>query len=147
MKYLKIFLSPLALFFLFGFTQEPTYTLTVNVENAVPSKGYVLLILFEGEKGFPSDQDQAVAYDGKKVDEGKATIVFSDLPAGEYAIAALHDENANGKMDTNMLGIPKEAYGASNDAKASFGPPKFEDAKFQISGDTEIDIRLRKVFN
>ena len=146
MKRLQTVLAIAFLGLLLGFKPVQNYTLAVNVTNADPSTGYVLLILFEGAEGFPSDQDKAKAYDGEKVSNGQATIVFHDLPEGEYAIAAFHDANSNGKMDTNMLGIPKEAYGASNDAKGTLGPPKFEDARFEIQGDTEITIKLRKVF-
>ena len=63
-----------------------------------------------------------------------ATCRFSDLKQGLYAVAAFHDENDNGKLDTNWLGIPVEGSGASNGAKGYMGPPKFADAAFEYSG-------------
>lgn len=63
-----------------------------------------------------------------------ATCRFSDLRNGLYAVAAFHDENDNGKLDVNWLGIPVEGSGASNGAKGYMGPPKFADAQFQYSG-------------
>jgi uncharacterized protein (DUF2141 family) len=49
-------------------------------------------------------------------------------------VSAFHDENSNGKMDTNFVGKPREGVGASNNAKGHFGPPKFDDAAFRYSG-------------
>ncbi|MGB0522296.1 MAG: DUF2141 domain-containing protein [Flammeovirgaceae bacterium] len=141
----------LSIALLFGITSfsgkgDDTYTLTVNIEEIKKDEGYVLLILFKGEEGFPSDSKKAYAYDGCPVKGKKASLVFKDLPAGTYAIAALHDANSNGEMDTNVLGIPKEDYGASNDAHSRFGPPKYKDAKFDISADKTISIKMRSVF-
>jgi len=47
-----------------------------------------------------------------------------------YAVSVFHDENYNGKLDTNLLGIPREGVGASNDARGNFRPPKFGAAAF-----------------
>jgi uncharacterized protein (DUF2141 family) len=65
---------------------------------------------------------------------GHGECNFTGLRPGTYAISVFHDENSNGKLDTNFLGIPKEGVGASNDAKGHFGPPKFADAAFQFPG-------------
>jgi len=65
---------------------------------------------------------------------GSALCVFKDVPKGVYGISAFHDENENGKLDTNLLGLPTEDYCASRDARNTFGPPSFEDAKFSYAG-------------
>jgi len=71
-------------------------------------------------------------------------VVFEDLPFGEYAVSLMHDENRNGKIDTNFLGIPKEGYGASNDAKAVLGPPKYADARFLLDKpDMTMEIKVK----
>lgn len=62
------------------------------------------------------------------------TGTFADLPDGEYAVSAIHDENANGRMDTNVMGIPTEKWGFSNDAAGTMGPPQFADARFVLMG-------------
>ncbi len=67
-------------------------------------------------------------------------VVFESLPPGEYAISVFHDENKNGKMDSNFFGIPKEGVGASNDAKGQLGPPHDKDAKFNFTGNTQSII-------
>jgi uncharacterized protein (DUF2141 family) len=141
-----IFLLCLGTAMLLASVRPAGHTLTVEAHNLDSDSGYVLLILFKGEEGFPSDAERAHAYTGELVKGKKATLQFRDLPSGEYAIAALHDENSNGKMDTNMLGIPKEAYGASNDANNPFGPPKYADARFTLSSDTTLRIRMRRIF-
>ena len=69
--------------------------------------------------------------------KGDLKIVIHDLPAGEYAIASYHDENGNGKLDTNALGLPEEGYGFSNDARGMFGPPKFSEAVFEFDGKSD----------
>jgi uncharacterized protein (DUF2141 family) len=79
-----------------------------------------------------------------KIQESQARCDFEDIPPGTYALAVIHDENMNGKLDTNWLGIPKEGYGFSNDARASLGAPAFSDASFQYDGQNlDFTISLR----
>ena len=66
---------------------------------------------------------------------GAVRFVVDDLSPGRYAVAAFHDANDNGELDTNLLGIPSEGYGFGNDASAAFGPPSFESAAVTV-GDT-----------
>ena len=73
----------------------------------------------------------------------KVQVIYANLVYGWYGISIYHDENANGKMDKNAMGIPKEAYGFSNNAKGLFGKPGYEDVKFQInSPEKQITINL-----
>ncbi len=72
-----------------------------------------------------------------------AHLVFRDLPAGDYAVKVMHDENGNGKLDTNMLGMPLEGYGFSNDPKV-MRKPTFEEARFALPAEgAAIAITLR----
>jgi uncharacterized protein (DUF2141 family) len=59
---------------------------------------------------------------------------FAAVAPGAYAVAVVHDENGNGRLDRNLLGIPTEGVGASNNPVSHFGPPKFGDARFDYSG-------------
>jgi uncharacterized protein (DUF2141 family) len=78
-----------------------------------------------------------------KVRDTKARCDFEDIPPGTYALAVIHDENMNGKLDTNMLGIPTEGYGFSNNAKALLGTPSFSAASFPYDGrNLELTISL-----
>ena len=65
---------------------------------------------------------------------GSALCVFKGVPQGVYGISAFHDQNNNGKLDTNFIGLPTEDYCASRDARNTFGPPSFADAKFRYNG-------------
>jgi len=73
-----------------------------------------------------------------------ALCVFSELPKGVYGISAFHDENKNGKLDTNLVGYPTEEYCASNNARNTFSAPSFSDAKFKYSGGTlELNAHMK----
>lgn len=117
--------------------------ITVKINNCHNDKGEVLVTLYKSEDGFPEEPEKAYKKITSKIKDGKSDIVFSDIPYGEYAISILHDENGNGKMDKNMIGIPKEGNGASNNPE-SFGPPKYKDAKFMLNSQAStIDIKLK----
>jgi uncharacterized protein (DUF2141 family) len=66
------------------------------------------------------------------------TLFIPDLPPGKYAVAAYVDNNKNGRQDKNFLGMPKEIYGFSNDARGMFGPPDFAAAAFEIGENAVI---------
>ena len=73
-----------------------------------------------------------------------ALCVFNELPKGVYGISAFHDENKNGKLDTNFVGYPTEEYCASRNARNTFSAPSFSDAKFAFKGGTlELDARMK----
>ena len=74
--------------------------------------------------------------------DGQTVLRIEDLPDGDYAISLLHDTNGNGKMDFNLFGKPTEKFGFSNKAAGSFGPPKFDAARFSVTGDTVQVIEL-----
>jgi uncharacterized protein (DUF2141 family) len=69
-----------------------------------------------------------------KVRDRQARCDFLDLQPGTYALAVIHDENMNGKLDTNEVRIPTEGYGFSNDASALMGAPSFNAASFPYDG-------------
>ena len=91
--------------------------------------GQVLCALYRDEGTWLSESP----FRNAKTESGSAwaTCVFAAVPFDTYAIAALHDENSNGKMDKNFIGIPREGYAASRDAHlAGIGAPDWEDAIF-----------------
>jgi uncharacterized protein (DUF2141 family) len=114
----------------------------VNVYNIRSDSGKLYLSLYNSEKGYPKKPADAFRLVFSDIQHGKCKIVLDHIPPGTYAVACYHDENKNGKMDTNFFGAPTEGTGASNDAKGSMGPPKFKDAKFTIDHDTTIDIKV-----
>ncbi|MCB9637965.1 MAG: DUF2141 domain-containing protein [Myxococcales bacterium] len=108
-------------------------TIHIHIKGLRSNKGFVSITLFNSAKGYPMRPQHAVARLQLKLKSDKALFVFRDLPFGRYAAAAYHDENGNGKLDTNWIGIPREGTAASNDAKGFMGPPKFRDANFPLS--------------
>lgn len=119
---------------------DPLAILNVIVKNLRSNDGQVKIALFNSEDGFPDKSEKAFKRTVHKIDQQQVEVNFEDVPFGTYAVGILHDENVNGEMDSNWLGIPNEGYGASNDAKGSFGPPSYDDARFEIKSDTMVVI-------
>jgi uncharacterized protein (DUF2141 family) len=118
-------------------------TLTVSLTDVRNDEGRLAVALFASEGDFPR-QERALRGQLLPIEGGRATVTFADLEPGVYAIAVLHDENSNSKMDFNFLGIPLEGYGFSNDAPVSFGPPSFKAAAFKlVARRSRSSIRLR----
>jgi len=94
-------------------------------------KGTVNCTLFTSADGYPNDESKAARRVKTIIEHGRAACVFDEPRAGTYAFSFFHDENENGKLDTNFLGMPSEGVGASNDAHSALGGPKWDDAKFE----------------
>ncbi|MDB9755239.1 DUF2141 domain-containing protein [Winogradskyella sp.] len=120
-------------------TETEAYTITVTVKDAANNEGKIFLALYNSETDFLD-----TIYKGTKstITNNGCTVTFKDIPKGVYAISIFHDENDNGKMDTNFVGIPKEAYGCSNNAKGFMGPPKWKDANFELNANKTLTIAL-----
>ncbi|MBC8009694.1 MAG: DUF2141 domain-containing protein [Burkholderiales bacterium] len=71
-----------------------------------------------------------------------AKAQFLDLAPGSYALAAVHDENESGEMDTNWIGMPREGMGFSRDPKSFLGPPKFKDSVLEVKKSEEIEVNF-----
>lgn len=120
-------------------TAEPanrpeTTRLTIFVNGFKNDKGQAGIAVYRSADGFPSDRSKAAVGRALPIKSGRASWTVPELKPGRYAILVLHDENSNGKMDTNLLGIPTEGYGVSRDARRQFGPPLFEEAALTIKG-------------
>jgi uncharacterized protein (DUF2141 family) len=109
-------------------------SITVPIGGLKSDEGQVGCLLFSSSDGFPSKPQKAAGMMFVKISSKSATCVFDNVKPGTYAIAAMHDENGNGKLDTNFLGIPREGTGASRDARGTMGAPKWADAVFQFAG-------------
>ena len=121
-----------------------TTVLTVSIGNIRGNSGLIHVSLFNTAKGFPLEADRAIASANAPASAKGVKIILPHVPYGVYAIAVVHDENENEKVDTNWLGIPLEGVGASGDAAILFGPPDFEDSRFTVSGDSmNVTIKLK----
>lgn len=109
-------------------------TLAVHVANLRSNAGQVGCTIYDSPKGFPTDASAALQRRWCRIDRQTSTCSFGPLAAGIYAVACLHDENGNGKLDTGLFGIPTEGTVVSNHAKGFMGPPSFKDARFSFAG-------------
>ena len=109
----------------------PSGTLVLEIPNLRSTRGQIAVLLFQKADGFPKVTDKAV---GKWKFPASKTLYLPNITPGKYALTVLHDENKNARMDVNAVGIPQEGYGFSNNPKAKFGPPSFEEAAFTFDG-------------
>ncbi|MCJ2183641.1 DUF2141 domain-containing protein [Novosphingobium sp. 1949] len=119
----------------------------VTLTDLRSAKGQVLACLTRSPAHFPDcDKDPAarrlivpVAPDSR----GSLTLDFGAVPYGRYALAVIHDENANGKLDKALM-IPREGFGFSRDAPVRMGPPSFAKAAFEAQGaQIALTVRMR----
>lgn len=114
--------------------------LVVKVENIKEIKGSMMIAIYDHQDRFLSKEVMSA---DKAIERNDIEFSFKGLGEGSYAISIFQDENGNGKLDTNFMGIPSEPYAFSNNAKGLFGPPSFEDCKFEVKeGRKEITITL-----
>lgn len=132
----------LALSTLVGATAHAA-SLDVRVTSIDEPDGYIMLAMFDSADAFDNG-GQPVRAVRVAVDGAELRTAFDDLPAGSYAIRLYHDANGNGELDSNMMGLPKEGYGFSNNG-GRFGPPAFAAAAFEVveDGTNSITIKLR----
>ncbi len=138
-------LLALSLFAGLALSAGPALAGDLVVEVTLPegATGMVYAGVYDAEASFPK---QGAERAGKMVKaEGRsARLVFTGLPAGRYALSAYLDGNGNAKLDTNVMGIPKEPYGFSRNARGSFGPPAFAEAAVDHDGgDRKIAFELK----
>ena len=144
----KIHCAFLAALLLIGLSLSASAdTLTVTVNN-IKKAGEIHVAVYDNAEAFEADRgEKGGAASGitegtiEMVEPGSVTYVY-ELPPGTYAIGIFHDVNLNNKMDNNFFGVPKEQYGFSNNARALFGPPDFENAAFVLKGSASQSIDL-----
>jgi uncharacterized protein (DUF2141 family) len=126
---MKTFAAALGAFFLLTASARAA-ELTVTVDNIRSDRGTIRLSFYTSAAEWP---DKSSNNYGKVVPAKRGQIVLHfDLPPGVYAINGFHDENGNGKFDTNFLGIPEEGYIFSNDARPLLSAPSFDSAAFRL---------------
>ncbi len=117
-------------------------TLTMKIDNIQTATGKIMISVGD-----------ANAFEGKgpyalqiivPARTGSVSFTTDALPAGSWAARVMHDINNNNEMDSNMVGMPKEPWGMSNNARGNFGPPSFADARFEMNGDTALTIKVEK---
>ena len=141
MKWFLLALGPMLLW-LNPKIQTPTFiALTIQVQEVKAPLGVMRIAVYDSEANF-LDFKEVFASKVVPATKGTTSVVLDSLPAGTYAIALYQDQNNNGKMDKNWIGIPTEPLGFSKAKLRTFGPPKFKDCMFVLDGDMRIDIPL-----
>ncbi|HEY6143287.1 MAG TPA: DUF2141 domain-containing protein [Flavobacterium sp.] len=134
---LKHFIPILVFISGFGFAQNSN--LSVSVSGIKNDTGSLIAELYNTEGKFLKTSFKTVS---TAIKSNSASVTFTGIPKGEYTVLVYHDENKNGKLDKNFIGMPKESVACSNNAKGFMGPPKYDDAKFTITADTKINIKM-----
>jgi uncharacterized protein (DUF2141 family) len=120
------------------------YTLTVVVEDIDQRDGNIGMLVFNSPKGWAEERNAALKDIVVPAQQGSVTITVPNLPAGEYAVAVLHDVNKNHKLDRNWLHYPTEQWGLSNNPHALIKTPSYKECKFMLNGDKEIHIKMQQ---
>jgi uncharacterized protein (DUF2141 family) len=120
----------------------PVADLDVRVAGLRDNAGVLRLCLTANPRKFPScvGDPRAIA---RTVPAGQQDVNFAGLPAGDWAVAIIHDANGNAKLDT-VMGIPREGFGFSNNPPIRFGAPSFNAARFTLTDGTKVEtIRMK----
>lgn len=115
--------------------------LQLSVADGPATQATLYVALFDSADGYTADK--ALASQTAPMRAGGAQIVFRGLPPGRYAVRMFADENGNAKLDTNLMGMPTERYGFSNDAKGNRAAPAFDAAAISVDADVKTTIHLR----
>ena len=117
--------------------------LKLVVEGVKNTRGVIGVLVFNSAAGWPEDVSSAVTSEAVPAQAPETVLELHNLPAGEYAVVVLHDENSNKKLDRNWLGKPKEQWGMSNNPHFAHSAPSFGSARFPFAGDEQLHIELR----
>jgi len=115
-------------------------TLRITVENLKNDRGQLVIAIFASKEDYLKKPVGEAAVGIREDLTGETE--FTDLPAGNYAVAVYHDKNGNGDLDTFLM-IPREDYGFSNDARSPFGPPSFKAATVELGAGEDVHITIR----
>jgi len=115
--------------------------LNITLAEVTKSVGNIRIAVYSSEFDFATKPLHAISVPATT---GQMEFNVAELPAGNYSVMLFQDINGNGKLDSNLLGIPREPWGGSLGGKTVFGPPKWKDTWFELphSGAT-ISIKLR----
>ena len=128
------------LFFLISSPPPTEGEFIIHVEGIKEVEGNIDLLVFNKNTGFPEKAEDAFMKLEVKVTSKAMKVNIGSLPFGNYAIALIHDVNANKELDKNMLGIPKEPFGFSNNKSIFFGLPNFEEAAVSFNSEYEETV-------
>lgn len=121
-------------------SDESGATLRLEVSSFRNAKGTLNCRLFTEASSFPDGEGTVTVR--APIDGTQATCAFGGLKPGTYAIAVVHDENGNGKLDKNLVGIPTEGYGVSNNRTYALSSPKWDESKFTVTSKAPMVLQV-----
>jgi len=120
-----------------------TCTLEIHVDGIRNEKGVIGAAVYNNPDGWPESNDKSFRHGPAPFTGNSGTITFKDIPPGDYAIVAIHDENKNHKLDKNFLGWPLEGFGFANNPKVLLEAPPFKAALTHVTcPQTDVTIHL-----
>ncbi len=119
------------------------YQLEIAVTLPENATGKLYLVIYDNENDFLGEKGELTVYDLAELRD-RPTIKINQIKEGTYAFVAFIDENNNGIMDKNRLGIPKEPIGFSVSKMGLFGPPSFKKASYQIPGTKSVELVIER---
>jgi uncharacterized protein (DUF2141 family) len=122
--------------------EDDNLSLIVKVSGAIPDKGQAIFSLFTSSKDYL--KQPAISKIKPVNNKGEAIFSLTPLETGIYAISIIYDENNDGKLNTNFIGIPTEHIGFSNNATGVFGPPSFDDTALIFKESQDMHITFGK---
>lgn len=125
-----------------SFAENEEKQLTLVIQGYEEQQGVTYLSLYDNADDFNNMNGKSVANLQHRLNGDSLKISFHDLKPGKYAVSLYHDANGNQTLDRNLLGIPSEQYGFSNNVGA-FGPAKFDKASFVLDENKIVTIKLR----
>ena len=125
-------------------SQPSDVTLTVVVTGASTEGGTIGASLYSTADGFPGQVAKAAQTSARPRTAPVDSFVFRGLAPGPYAVSVYHDLNGNGKLDTNLFGVPKEPWGTSAKVRPRLRAPRFEEGTLNVTASTRVEIRVER---
>lgn len=115
----------------------------VTVTGVEGEEGLVLIAFFLDGTGWPDADAPVFSRTEAAIRDGRALAVFEDVPAGPFAVSVFHDTNNDKELNSNVVGAPSEPYGFSADARGTFGPPSFDEARLELEAGESKQITIQ----
>ena len=126
---------------LLAFNQALAANLTIQVINIKSDQGTIGCALYRSADGFPMEPEKSIAQN-YSADQSGVSCSYTGLEPGTYAVSVSHDANNNGEVDTNLFGVPKEDWGATNNVRPLMRAPTFEEARFVLENDLIMTVEI-----
>ena len=134
-------LTFLIIFAFSGLFQTKNTEIKLLINDTKTNSGVIRALIFNQADGFPEEPGKAIKAISIPVKNSAAEITIKDLPAGDYAISLFHDEDGDGVLKKNSLGLPIDSYGFSNNPTLYFGPPSFSKCKVTLK-DAPVLVKI-----